>query len=257
MTEPAASDFEAFGEAVTYPSDGRELAGYLLLPDGEGPFPALMFNHGSGGLVPEVISGLRELVGLGYAVFAPTRRGLNGNPGPLWSDQVTGIPDEGETMYAAVGRQLVEVLEAESDDVLAAGDWLRQRLEIDANRIGLVGQSFGSIMTLLTVGRTNAFKAGVCFACAALTWPDVPAVQRMLLGAVGRCETPIFLIQAENDSNLQPTYALGGELARLGKPHETRIYPPTGDGPGEGHAFFRREPDRWRRDVELFLRRWV
>lgn len=241
---------------MTYQSDGRELAAYLLLPEGDGPFPALMFNHGSGGLVPEVITGLKELVRLGYAVLSPMRRGHNGNPGPFWSNLVTGEPDEGETMYHAVGRQLVSTLTAESDDVLAAADWLERQPEIDGERIGLVGQSFGSIMTILCVGRTNRFRAGICFAGAALTWPDVPQIQKALLDAVSRCETPLFLIQAENDSNLEPTYALGRQMARLGKPHETRIYPPTGSGWGEGHAFFRREPDRWSRDIERFLARW-
>ena len=257
MTAAGSTRFADFGRMVTYPSNGRDLAGYLLLPEGEGPYPALIFNHGSGGLVPEIIDGIRELAGLGYAIFCPMRRGHNGNPGPFWSDLVTGEPDEGETMYHAVGRQLVTTLEAESDDVLAAADWLGRQPEIDAGRSGLVGQSFGAIMTLLCVGRTNRFKAGICFAGAALTWPDVPQIQQALLDCIGRCETPLFVIQAENDANLEPTYALGRELARLGKSHETRIYPPTGSGPGEGHAFFRREPDRWSRDVELFLARWM
>ena len=249
--------YEEFGRQVTYPSDGHELAGYLLLPDGDGPFPALMFNHGSGGLVPEVISGLKELSRLGYAVFSPMRRGHNSNSGTFWRDLVTGEPEEGETMYHAVGRQLVTTLTAESDDVLAAAEWLGQQPEIHAERIGLVGQSFGSIMTILCVGRTNRFKAGICFAGAALTWPDVPQIQTALLDSISACNTPLFIIQAENDSNLEPTYALGRQLARLGKSHETRIYPPSGSGPGEGHAFFRREPERWSRDIELFLARWM
>jgi dienelactone hydrolase len=257
LTAAGSKRFADFGQLVSYQSAGHDLAGYLLFPDGDEPFPVLIFNHGSGGLVPEVISGISELARIGYAVFCPMRRGHNDNPGPFWRDLVTGEPDEGETPYHAIGRQLVTTLEAESDDVLAAADWISQHPQIDGGRIGLVGQSFGAIMTLLCVGRTNRFKAGICFAGAALTWPDVPQIQQALLGCIGRCETPLFIIQAENDANLEPTYALGREMARQGKPHEARIYPPTGSDPGEGHAFFRREPDRWSRDIELFLARWM
>lgn len=256
MTRTASEEFQGFGQRVTYQSGAWELSAYLLLPDRAGPHPALIFNHGSGGLVPEVITGLEELVRLGYAVLAPMRRGHNGNPGPFWGDLVTGEPDGDETMYHAIGRQLVSTLRAESDDVLAAAGWLARQPEIDGERIGLVGQSFGSIMTLLCVGRTDRFRAGVCFAAAALTWPDVPQMQQALLDSIDTCTTPLFIIQAENDSNLEPTYALGRQLARQGKPHETRIYPPTGSGWGAGHAFFRREPERWSRDVGLFLDRW-
>ena len=35
---------------VTYPSAGRNLAGYLFVPPGDGPFPALVINHGSPGI---------------------------------------------------------------------------------------------------------------------------------------------------------------------------------------------------------------
>ena len=34
-------------ERVTFKSDGLTLAGFLFQPDGPGPFPGLVWNHGS------------------------------------------------------------------------------------------------------------------------------------------------------------------------------------------------------------------
>ena len=66
-----------------------------------------------------------------------------------------------------------------------------------------------------------------------------------------------MLIQAGDNVHLTPTYVLGGELARLGKPHETRIYEPIGVERGDGHAVFNKAPWLWRHDVERFLARWM
>ena len=55
--------------------------------------------------------GLLELVEMGYAVFAPIRRGHNGNPGPFWETLVSE-PWGSEAM----GPQLVAALAGECDD---------------------------------------------------------------------------------------------------------------------------------------------
>ena len=54
-----------------YVSDGRTLTGFFVAPDGDGPFPGVVFHHGSNGLMAEAKLGLLELVGMGYAVFVP------------------------------------------------------------------------------------------------------------------------------------------------------------------------------------------
>ncbi len=69
---------------VTYPSCGISLRGYLLQPEGSGPFPAVLFEHGSSGLLPSHIPGVKALQSMGYAVFVALRRGHHGNAGPNW-----------------------------------------------------------------------------------------------------------------------------------------------------------------------------
>lgn len=52
--------FEPF--AITYPSAGYALRGYLLLPAGQEPFPAVIFQHGSAGLMPSNRPGIEALL---------------------------------------------------------------------------------------------------------------------------------------------------------------------------------------------------
>ena len=63
-----------------------------------------MFNHGSNGLMAAAEAGIAALVGAGYAVLAPIRRGHNGNPGPFWEDLVPspwGSPEMGAELLVA------------------------------------------------------------------------------------------------------------------------------------------------------------
>lgn len=248
-----AADLTALARwRVTYPSANRDLAGYLFVPGGDGPFPTMIVNHGSGGFRPTIREVAKEFNRLGYAAFLPVRRGYHDNPGPHWRSYLTSAEAS-----PAWGRQVVDALFQENDDVLAALDWLVVQPGVDSARIGITGISFGGIMTLLAAGRTDRFRAVINFAAAAMTWERAPALQVALLDAVRRTTTPLFLIQAQNDFSLAPAYVLGAELARLGKPHETRIYPPNGTTPTEGHALFTTGITTWSADVARFLRRWL
>jgi carboxymethylenebutenolidase len=235
---------------TSYRSDGRELAGFWLLPAGSGPFPAAVFNHGSDGLLPASMPGILALQDMGFATFLPVRRGHNDQPGTFWLDRVTapwGSPEMGD--------QLVSALRAELGDVMAAVDWVTQRPEIYAQRIVMLGSSFGGVLTVLALGRDSAVRAGVSFAGPSMTWPDAPALQQEMLAAAAHGRAPLFLAQALNDNSLAPTYAVGAELARVGRPHETRVYPAIGEGQGGGHGIFGTGVELWRQDIESFLAR--
>jgi carboxymethylenebutenolidase len=72
-------------EIVQFPSEQLHLKGYLWKPSGPGPFPAVLFRHGSGGPDAMQTSGMpmKEaaetlapvFVKHGYAFFYPCRRG--------------------------------------------------------------------------------------------------------------------------------------------------------------------------------------
>ena len=248
-----AEDLEPFRRwRTSYRSEGRELAGFWLTPNGDGPHPAVVFNHGSIGLGPASLPSLQVLLGLGYAVFAPIRRGHNEEPGPYWLDLVPapwGSPE--------MGLQLVAALRAELVDVLAAVEWVAAQPGVDSGRMAVAGSSFGGVLTVLALSERAPLRAGVSFAGPSMSWPDAPALQAELLVAAASGTAPLFLAQAFNDHSLQPTYAIGAELARCGRPHETRVYPAIGDDPMTGHGIFATGADLWHSDIKQFLARWV
>jgi dienelactone hydrolase len=250
-SSPSALDLYA-PWATSYASDGQQLTGFLFLPAGGPPFPGIVFNHGSGGLLAESKPGFDALVSMGYAVFAAVRRGHNGNPGAYWRDRISapwGSPE--------MGPQLVQALEDETRDVRAAIDWLQAHPHIDPHRVAVVGSSYGGVVMLLAAGESPRFRAGVSFAGPSMTWPHAPALQDALVTAIRRTPVPLFLAQAQNDHSLAATYTLGSELARQNKPHETRIYPAIGTVPMNGHGIFGNSVPLWYADVQRFLRQWL
>jgi dienelactone hydrolase len=112
---------------LAFQSGDITLVGQLQLPEGEGPFPALIWVHGSGRSTRHEADGLAEtLVHNGYAVFRYDKRGI-GDSGGVYSG-----------VSAGNSQRLLSELAA---DAAAAADFLADRPEVDAAHIGLFGAS--------------------------------------------------------------------------------------------------------------------
>jgi dienelactone hydrolase len=241
---------------VRVPSGGRTLAGYLYVPAGAGPFPGLVLNHGST-IEPGTSDFCRPgtaavLTGWGYAVLLPHRRGYGNSEGPTWRQEVTA-----EFGTAEYDRALAARLAREADDVGAAVDWLAGRPELIADRAGVIGSSFGGVMSLLAAARRPRLRCAVDFAGAAMNWERTPTLRATMLDAARQLAVPICLVQAANDYSTAPTRELGGELGRLGKVHAARVFPPFGLTADEGHLFFQHGAPIWGSFVRTFLDRWM
>jgi dienelactone hydrolase len=241
---------------VRFVSGEHELAGYLFLPPGDGPFPCMVVNHGSG-----VDQGSWDicrpataatLMSWGVASFMPHRRGYGNSPGRGWR---VDVPAEfGTPEYDS---QLVARLDAESADVVAALRYLQGLSEIDAEHIGVMGSSFGGINTLLAVAQAPDFRCAVEFAGAAMNWERTANLREFLAGVARRVSRPIFFIQAANDFSIGPTQVLSDEARKSGCPVESKIYPAWGVTPTEGHLFAGNAMLLWSADVRPFLERWL
>src|SRR5262249_21165515 len=150
---------------VRFPAGALELTGYLYTPPGAGPFPCLVTNHGSSihqGTSDVCRPGMADLLmRWGYASLLPHRPGYGNSPGPGWRREVTA--EFGTPEYDT---QLVRRLESESLDVVAALDGLAGYPDIDPRRVGVMGSSFGGVVSLLAAARTDRFACAVDFAGA-------------------------------------------------------------------------------------------
>ena len=138
MIAPTASMNE---RVLTIPGDSQSpamLQVTVLTPDGPGPFPLAVMNHGAGGARPDQAPRYRfsfssyYFLSRGYAVVLPMMRGFAGSAG---KQDLNGCNQE------AVGL-------ANAKDIAAVVDFMAAQPFIDINRAVLAGQSFGGWNTL-------------------------------------------------------------------------------------------------------------
>ena len=253
-------------DIVVVPSGALKLRALRWRPRGQGPFPAVLFNHGSGqgvlgpsGELEHTMEWQARVLGPvfarhGYVFLYLFRRGTG-----LSADQGESSSDRWERAQAADGqaernRLQIQLLESvELDDALAALAAVRALPEVDARRIAVVGHSFGGSLTLLVAERDPALRAAVVFSGSARNWPLSPPLRQRLLGAVAHTVVPVFLIFAANDYSVAPGEVLAAEMARLGKAHQLKVYPPVGHTAQEGHGFVHLGVTSWEPDVFAFL----
>jgi carboxymethylenebutenolidase len=245
-------------EEVTFSSGGLTLRGALYKPIGTGPFPAVLFNHGSapGMLNSQAFEAMGPLFAArGWVFFAPYRRGqgLSASAGPYIGDQIEAARKTGGT--SAGSAEMVRLLEGDHlEDQLAALAWLRAASFVRPGRIATVGNSFGGIETVLGVERAS-YCAGVDASGGAQSWAASPGLQASMTRAVRNARAPLFFFQAENDFDVSPTRVLASVMKDAGKQCEAKIYPRFGKSSHDGHSFAYRGTAIWFDDVLRFLER--
>ena len=253
---PAAAPSQAAATSpyteVFYPSGNLSIQAYLYKPYSDGPFPVVIYNHGArrGGerrSVPQEHIG-KLLSGAGYVVFVPERRGYGRSDGPTFPEEVGNDR-----------RRIVPRLHAETDDVLAALDYLRSLPFADTKRVGIMGWSFGGIVTMFAISRSSAFTVALDQAGGALTWNGNVDVRSALRAAAEKATTPTLLQVAQNDRTTSSITTLAEIFKNRGVPHRTVIYEPfiphraDPDTP-QGHRIFSAEGmNVWGKDVLEFL----
>jgi len=110
----------------------------LYLPDGAGPFPVAVINHGKAYGDPRFQSRYRPALAAryflqrGYVVVVPMRQGFS----------------KSEGSYIGVGCNIESNGEVQADDVQAALDYVNTQPWADSSRIVVAGQSHGGWTTL-------------------------------------------------------------------------------------------------------------
>lgn len=222
--------------------EGDRVHGFYVTPEGDGPFPAMMFVHGgptgqdTDSWDPEVLA----YVDMGFAVGMVNYRGSTGY-GRAWRDRLIG--DIG-------GPELVDVNAGLAD--------LVTRGIADADRAVVGGWSWGGYITLMELGKHPdmwlAGVAGVPVGDYALGYedlsPELQAYDRALLGGTpdqvpelmrdrnpinftDQVTAPVIFLIGENDTRcpFRQAMAFVDKLRERNHPHELVLF-------GTGHGSY-------------------
>jgi carboxymethylenebutenolidase len=255
-------------QVVEFPSGKLHLKAYLWKSAGLGPFPTVLFSHGSGDSDADHTAGIKIsdaaailapfFVKHGYAFLYPFRRGygLSADQAPFFQD-VLRQEEELRGREARQHLQFVLLTTDQLEDVTAALAFLKTAPGVDPHRIAVAGHSFGGQLTLLAAERDATICAAVTFAAAAGSWERSPELRERLLSAVRKTNAGIMLTYAENDYDTTAAKALAAELERLHKPHLLKVYPPVGLTPDDGHNMLYQDIPDWEPDVFKFLDQYL
>jgi len=129
---------------IHYPSPkGGDVPAYLLIPDGAGPFAAILLMHGSSGSRASLLSFAKDLAPTGAVVLTVSGPAAR-TPNRDWIHFTAQDRDE----------QIQLII-----DLRRAVDLLTQHPSVDASRIGYVGYSYGAAMGGLLAGVEPRVKA--------------------------------------------------------------------------------------------------
>src|SRR5258708_29603392 len=167
----AVKAFRKTALSVGFPSNGLTLRGWVYKPVGDGPFPAMVWNHGA-----EKNPSARPEFGLfctqhGYALFVPVRHGHNPSPGEYFGDTIQDYIASGADRLSIQKKAVA--LEAESNqDVVAALTGLKKQAYINANAIAVTGVAYGGLNALLAAETAVDLRACLALIPPSPSWRD-------------------------------------------------------------------------------------
>ena len=121
---------------------------------------------------------------------------------------------------------------SEYQDVLAGGKYLQTRPDVDPNRVGIWGLSYGGLLTAEALARnSDIFKAGVDLAGVHLEGnsldPESVSFKSSAISAIDGWKSPVLLVQGDDDRNVSflQTVGLVQLLRQRDVYHELIVFP--------------------------------
>lgn len=230
-------------ERVVHTHEGLRLIGWVMRPKGEGPWPAIVVNHGSRFAADgrdasqEPTLSLDEPclsdVASGHRLyFFPEGRGYGGSEGPRLRDAIMSGGGWPASLPAVEG-----YLRDRARDANAGVDWLIARGVIRADAVVVTGASHGGVVTLFAAAERDSYR-GVAIQATGLCYYHADCGAASLDESVARIKAPLLIEHALSDTLVPAAVSRRlAAVARRGNPDITLIEYPGTLG-AEGHAFF-------------------
>jgi dipeptidyl aminopeptidase/acylaminoacyl peptidase len=208
--------------------DGVEFHNQLFLPKDLKPGerrPALIFVHG--GPRRQMLLGWHYLSF--YHVFYGTNQWL-ANQGYI----VLSVNFRSGIGYGRGFREAANTGargNSEYQDVLAAGKWLAARPDVDPNRVGIWGLSYGGLLTAQALARnSDLFKLGIDLAGVHVRGelnPENLGYRSSAISEIDKWKSPVLLVHGDDDRNVNfaQTVGLVQLLRARNVYHELIVFP--------------------------------
>ena len=202
LTAPAPSELDAAVREKILTvhvggSPGADLVVTAFAPQGRGPFPLVVFNHGKNPIPPEqhkryrAIYAAHYFVSRGYAVLVPMMRGFAGSSGTTYAK---GCDPVG----------MAEKHAHDIADVISQAAGLDIGATIDASRIVVAGQSMGGWDSLAVAALNPPGVKGVIDFSGGYKAPSCPDWEGHLVEGAGKfgrnAREPALWFYGDNDS---------------------------------------------------------
>lgn len=198
------SSFAATSKTVTYKSGDDTVPGVLYMPEGKGPFPAIIVIHEWWGLNDWVKEQADRLAGEGYVALAVD----------LYRGKVATTPDEAHELMRGVPEDRA------GRDLHAAFEFLNAQPNVKKDRIGSIGWCMG-----------GGYSLDVALAEPALA-ATVINYGHLASDSLGKINASILGIFGAQDHGIpvEDVRKFEQGLKQAGKKVEIVIYPDAGHG---------------------------
>jgi len=205
---------------VFFQSGSTQLKGHLAMPNGTGPFPAVIYLHGGRGAV------------------------VGGNP----KETAEALAKAGLVGFSPIRRKNTSIA-GNVQDVIAAIDFVEELKDVDDGRLAILGFSRGGLLAFMASTRRRDLDAVILMAPA-----DGQGVLRRFLSRADNVAAPTLILVAKNDTrqadHVSISQRINATLKNAGKETQLIFYPPYGR---DGHRLFFEVRQTYWRDVEEFL----
>ena len=194
-------------QMVSFPSGNAQLAGYLVRPEGAGPFPAIVVIHEIFGLNENIKDIARRFADEGYAALAV--------------DLFVGR-NRVVCMFRLFGQLQFNPLNNSSiDNLQAALSYLGQQPEVDEERLGAIGFCMGGGFASAWACKDNRLKAIAPY--YGVSPRPIEAIQR---------SCPVVGSYPTGDFTTSHGHKIEDALETYNIPHDIKFYQ------GARHSFF-------------------
>lgn len=194
------------GEIVSYKSGEDTVSGFLVTPEGKGPFPAIAVIHEWWGLNDQIKGEAIKLAKEGYIALAVD----------LYRGKVTTDSEEAHELLRGLSEDRAV------RDMLAAVSYLKTLPDLKKDKIGSIGWCMGGGYSLSLAINSPDLDASVIYYGRLVTDKE----------QLSRINAPVIGFFGEEDRGISPgsVKAFEKEMKALGKDVSVYIYPDAGHG---------------------------